>query len=99
MAQRRYDSLNETLRGVFLRLALAVSFLSLAFACGSNRCLDMCQAYEVYLEDCGYGWSTAFAEQGWTTLDDCYDTYWEATEQQQETCADVVETSADLTCF
>lgn len=82
-----------------MRLALAACSLSLAFACASNRCLDMCQAYEVYLEDCGYGWSTAFEEQGWTTLDDCYDTYWEANEKQQETCATVVETSSDLTCF
>ncbi len=59
----------------------------------------MCQEYEVYLEECGYGWSTAFADEGWTTLDDCYDTYWEADELQQDTCNQVVLESQTKACF
>ena len=59
----------------------------------------MCQSYEMYLEDCGYGWSTAFADEGWTTLDDCYDTYWGADSDTQATCDEVLLDNTDDSCF
>jgi hypothetical protein len=59
----------------------------------------MCQSYEMYLEDCGYGWSTAFADEGWTTLDDCYDTYWSADSQVQATCDQVLLDDMNDSCF
>ena len=82
-----------------MRTAGTLAIFALLSACSSNPCLDMCQEYEVYLEDCGYGWSTAFADEGWTTLDDCYDTYWEADADQQNTCVEVVIDSKDKACF
>lgn len=82
-----------------MRTLCALTFFAHLSACSSNPCLDMCQEYEVYLEDCGYGWSTAFADEGWTTLDDCYDTYWEADASQQNTCVDVVAKNEDKACF
>ena len=82
-----------------LRIACTSLLFVTISACSSNPCLDMCQEYEVYLEECGYGWSTAFADEGWTTLDDCYDTYWEADDTQQETCDIVVIESKDKACF
>jgi hypothetical protein len=59
----------------------------------------MCQSHEMYLEDCGYGWSTAFEDEGWTTLDDCYDAHWTATQEEQDTCDIVIFESVDEGCF
>jgi len=59
----------------------------------------MCQSYEMYLEECGYGWSTAFSDEGWTTLDDCYNAHWSADAVAQETCNQVIEAGIDDECF
>jgi len=59
----------------------------------------MCQEYELYLEECGYGWSTAFADEGWTTLDDCYNDHWEADSSQQASCDQVIQESVEKACF
>jgi hypothetical protein len=53
----------------------------------------------MYLEECGYGWSTAFEDEGWTTLDDCYDAHWTATQEEQDTCDIVIFESVDEGCF
>ena len=59
----------------------------------------MCQEYEIYLEECGYGWSTVFAEEGWTTLDDCYDSHWEAQSEDQAACEVVAQEYSNQACF
>ncbi len=82
-----------------MRTFAATLLLFLVSACSSNRCLDMCQEYEIFLEECGYGWSTVFAEEGWTTLDDCYNAHWEAEVSEQEVCNDVVEDYQTQACF
>jgi hypothetical protein len=82
-----------------LRIALATLLLATLSACSSNSCLDLCQEYELYLEECGYGWSTAFAEEGWTTLDDCYNAHWEADSQEQSSCDQIIQDHAGQACF
>ena len=62
-------------------------------------CLDLCQQYEIYLEECGYGWSTAFEEQGWKTLDDCYDAHWEANQNQQMACQTTIAEYSEKSCY
>jgi hypothetical protein len=65
----------------------------------SEPCLDLCQQYEIYLEECGYGWSTAFEDEGWTTLDDCYDDHWEADAKRQTQCKKTLVETADQACY
>jgi len=65
----------------------------------TDPCLSLCQQYEIYLQECGYGWSTAFEEQGWKTLDDCYNDKWDATQSQQETCQDTLIEYEDKACY
>ena len=58
----------------------------LAMLSCDNSCIHLCQHYEAFLDRCGYGWSTWFHDEGWTSIEDCYDTYWEADEGRQGEC-------------
>ena len=69
-----------------LRAAITSLLLLSASGCAGNNCLHLCQEYELYLDECGYGWSTAFAEEGWVTLDDCYDDHWEPSPSEDREC-------------
>ncbi len=64
-----------------------------------HLCLDMCQQYELYLEECGYGWSTWFEQEGWATLDDCYDAHWEPTEGEVQFCESQLTQYQTKECF
>lgn len=59
----------------------------------------MCQQYDHYLSECGYGWSTAFEDEGWTSIDDCYDAYWEASGEQQDWCAVQITETQERACY
>ncbi len=65
----------------------------------SEPCLDLCQRYEIYLEECGYGWNTAFEEEGWTTRDDCYDPYWDAGSERQAVCQQTLDEYSNKSCY
>lgn len=65
----------------------------------SNDCLDMCQSYELHLEDCGYGWSTRFEDEGWTSIEDCYDAHWEPTNETESWCRDESDVAATAACY
>lgn len=64
-----------------------------------NECLDLCQEYDLYLSECGYGWSTAFEEEGWTSIDDCYDAYWDPSEAKEEWCSAQIEATQERACY
>ena len=79
--------------------AFPLIILGLLSGCASNTCIDLCQQYELYLDECGYGWSTVFADEGWVTLDDCYDVYWEAENSEQDSCATEISEVQTKECF
>ena len=72
--------------------------MPLLSGCG-NSCLDMCQQYERYLERCGYGWTTAFRDRGWRTIEDCYDDYWESGSDEYGVCELEAREYADRSCY
>ena len=74
--------------------------LALLWGClASNDCLDLCQSYELHLEECGYGWSTRFEDEGWNSIEDCYDAHWEVSSETETWCEDESETMATATCY
>ena len=66
---------------------------------GSNDCLDLCQQYELHLDECGYGWSTRFEDEGWTSIEDCYDSYWEASSDDETWCVTESDFVAGAECY
>jgi hypothetical protein len=66
--------------------------------CG-NACMELCQQHEVYLDECGYGWSTAFADQGWASIEDCYADAEEASEGHEKTCAQDLDQADERSCY
>ena len=79
--------------------AFTLTMLGLLSGCASNTCIDLCQQYELYLDECGYGWSTVFADEGWVTLDDCYDDHWEAGNSEQDSCTTEIFEVQSMECF
>lgn len=79
-------------------LPLALLPLWLLSAC-ENPCIHMCQQYERYLDRCGYGWSTVFRDEGWASIDDCYDDHWEAEEGEYGECREENERWAEKACY
>lgn len=74
--------------------------LALAWGPGcGNTCIDLCKEYELYLHECGYGWSTAFEDKGWSSIDDCYDEYWSPTAEEEAWCAEQIDEYADRACY
>ncbi len=76
-----------------------MAWLLLAGCVTSNDCLDLCQQYELHLEECGYGWSTTFESEGWTSIEDCYDTYWEVNSDQENWCEKESSSVAVADCY
>ncbi len=79
-------------------LPYALLPVCLLAAC-ENPCIHMCQQYERYLDRCGYGWSTVFEEEGWASIDDCYDDYWEAGEDEAGQCRRENERWSERACY
>jgi hypothetical protein len=65
----------------------------------SDPCIEMCQEIEVYLDRCGYGWSTVFGDLGWSSIDDCYEDYWEADPDEYGFCQEQVAVVNDAACY
>jgi len=40
-----------------------------------------------WLNECGYSWEAKFEDEGWESIDDCYDDQWEADEPTERTCS------------
>ena len=49
-------------------------------------CVEMCQRIDNWLNECGYTWEKTFEKDDWTSIDDCYDEYADATGKQNKTC-------------
>lgn len=68
------------LRARWILLLLAIG------GCDDNPCIEMCQQYERWLNTCDRTWEDQFYEEGWSSVDDCYDEHWGADEAQQAEC-------------
>ena len=82
-----------------MKPALIITAFSLLTGCADNSCIDLCKQYELYLDDCGYGWSTVFEDEGWITLDDCYNDHWEADANKKIECESEIPEIQTLECF
>lgn len=85
------------MRSALPRLLALVTLIALT-GC-RNDCVDLCQQYEVWLDDCGYGWSTAFPDEEWQSIEDCYDTHWDADGGELDQCAQESHNAQDLSCY
>ena len=65
-----------------MRLALLFVFLT---GCKED-CVHMCQRMETWLNECGLTWDDKFSEEGWASIDDCYDDHAESSSKQDATC-------------
>lgn len=65
----------------------------------ANPCVEMCQQADEYLRRCAYGWSTTFEDEGYASVDDCYDAWWDATPEEQRWCAAEAEDYAAQSCY
>lgn len=67
-------------------------------ACAPNPCIEMCQEYKRWIEACGSTWEEAFPDQGWDSLEACYDDHWEAPPGKQNVCRKETRAYAELAC-
>ena len=65
-----------------MSLLLALALL----ACERNACVEMCQEYKRWIDDCGSSWEAEFPGEGWHNVDDCYEAQWEASSPEQVQC-------------
>ena len=76
------------------------SWLSLIWLTGCNNpCVDYCKQLDAWLDECGTTWEAEFPDEGWTSVDDCYDHYWDANEGKQNTCGKRAKRLADKECY
>ena len=52
-----------------------------------NECVHMCQRMDKWLDECGYSWDAKFDDEGWKSIDDCYEDYWEVEKDDERTCS------------
>ena len=52
-----------------------------------DDCVEMCQRVENWLNTCGNTWEITFEDEGWTSIEDCYDEYADATAKDNKSCA------------
>jgi hypothetical protein len=74
---------------------LALSWIT---AC-SNPCVDYCKRMEAWLDECSTTWEAEFPDEGWTSVDDCYDHYWDAGSQDQGTCSKAAKHLRNEECY
>ena len=79
-------------------LPVLVWLLALTAGCG-NDCVDMCQQYARWVDECGSDWETAFPEEGWTSVQDCYDDHWNAPDSKKRRCADEATDWSTKACW
>lgn len=65
-----------------MRIALLIMFLT---GCKED-CVHMCQRMETWLDECGLTWDDKFSEEGWSSIDDCYDDHAESGSKQDAKC-------------
>jgi hypothetical protein len=58
----------------------------LILAACKNDCVHMCQRMDRWVTECGYSWEATFEDEGWESIDDCYDDHWEAEDSAKKTC-------------
>jgi len=76
------------------------SWLALYWITGcSNPCVDYCKRLDSWLDTCGITWEAEYPENDWTSVDDCYDHYWEASDNAQSTCSKEASRLDDKECY
>ena len=73
--------------------------LALGTGCDDNPCISLCQQYDRWIDTCDTTWSARFGDRGWSSVDDCYDSYWGADQDQQDTCQDETKAIWEETCY
>ena len=62
------------------------SLLLLMLTGCKDDCVQMCQRIDNWLTECGYTWESTFEEEEWTSIDDCYENYTDATSEKEKVC-------------
>lgn len=60
-------------------------FLTAITGC-SSPCMDYCKQLDAWLDECSTTWEAEFEDEGWASVDDCYDHYWDADDIDQGEC-------------
>ncbi len=63
------------------------ALLAIAMLAGCKRdCVHMCQRIDNWLDECGYSWEVSFEDEGWSSIEDCYNDHWEADQKKEQGC-------------
>lgn len=82
-----------------MRAALLIALVIGALGCDDNPCISLCQQYDRWLQDCDATWEDRFGDQGWTSVDDCYDSYQGATEEVRTQCDADADAVIERSCY
>lgn len=77
----------------------AIPLLLCLAGCDDNPCIDLCQQYDRWIQQCDTTWADRFTEQGWESVDDCYDSYLGATEAQRTQCEADADAVIERSCY
>ncbi len=83
-------------RAVMAGAALAVTLLP---GCAPNPCVDYCQVLDHYVHRCGTSWEAAYGDEGWHSIDECYDDAWDASDSEQASCSTDAVHVANEDCY
>jgi len=64
---------------------LSLSLILVLGGC-KDDCVQMCQRIDNWLTECGFTWESNFEHQEWTSIDDCYDAYNDASKGKESSC-------------
>ena len=67
--------------------------------CARNACVEMCQEYKRWIDACGSSWEAEFPDEGWHSVDDCYDGQWDATPKEEVACNDNRRAYENQACY
>jgi len=76
----------------------AFTLILLVSGC-KNPCVDMCQQIDAWLDECGTTWEAEYENEGWKSVDDCYDDHWEAKKSKRQTCANRANKFEKKDCY
>jgi hypothetical protein len=73
--------------------------LLLLIAGCKNPCVDMCQQIDAWLKECGTSWEAEYSEDGWKSVDDCYDAHDGARKTDEKQCTRSAKRFEDKACY
>ena len=77
-----------------------LTLLALLIGCGSNNpCMEYCKRLDAWYDDCGTTWETEHPEAELSSVEDCYDHYWEAQPRQLRACEQRTRELTSQECY